>query len=414
MTHNQSIQILDIQEIKGFSCSDPEGIVVIMPCIETETGQNTAEILLRRAGMTCKILVVLDSLRQGFIKTLNQTAARVSVKYIVYLAQDAYPGRGWLKCAYDSLENSGKGLLAFNDGKWQGRIASFGMIRSKWVLSLYNNGCLFYPGYISHAADNELTVIARAQGMHVYNPECTLVEFDPDKDFGGSNPVDNALFKKRFLQGFDRLLPLDRLEPLAREYKVKWRPAVSLLVSACRDPKQLNPLLDSFFRTNLQHPLELMIIDQGCKDQAEKIRARYASQALARLVVASPQKPWASTLSWAVDKSRRNYLFIVQNMNSCKPGAMSEALDRLADQEVCAVGICQDIKNAKSGRDIDILVCRKQDVQQTGGFDSAAAEDYIGQLLQAMAAASGRDQLCLQSAASSKQEQRSITVDSWA
>jgi hypothetical protein len=167
--------------------------------------------------------VVHDTLHQGFIKTLNDTASRVSTKYIVYLAEDAFPARNWLHCAYDTLEKSGKGLLAFNDGKWNGRIAAFGMVRVQWVASLYG-GLIFCPEYISHAADNELTVIARAQDMYEYNPECVLMEYDPYKDFVGSNPRDKEFFEKRFLKGFNGLVSTKKLQKLASEYNVKWSP----------------------------------------------------------------------------------------------------------------------------------------------------------------------------------------------
>lgn len=88
-----------------------------MPCIDTQMGLETAKILSKRAGIDCKILVVHDTLRQGFIKTLNNAAARVFTRYLVYLAEDVFPGREWLLCAHGLLEKSGKGLLAFNDGK---------------------------------------------------------------------------------------------------------------------------------------------------------------------------------------------------------------------------------------------------------------------------------------------------------
>lgn len=176
MNENHDIQLLEISDMSGFHYSNPEGIAVVMPCIDTEKGMNTARNLSRRAGISCKILIVHDSQRLGFIKTLNGAVLKISTRYIVYLAQDAYPGRDWLLNAYHTLEKSGKGLLAFNDGKWKGRIASFGMVRTEWVKSLYD-GRIFYPGYQSHGADNELTVIARLQNMHEYNPDCTLMEY---------------------------------------------------------------------------------------------------------------------------------------------------------------------------------------------------------------------------------------------
>jgi hypothetical protein len=136
------------------------------------------------------------------------------------LAEDAFPSRDWLRCAFDILEKDGKGLLAFNDGKWKGLIASFGMVRIQWVESLYD-GPVFFPGYKSRGADNELTVIARIQNMFAYDPECTLIEYDPGKDFVPiDNLEDNRLFRTRFLRGFDELVPIEKLKKIANEYNI--------------------------------------------------------------------------------------------------------------------------------------------------------------------------------------------------
>jgi glycosyltransferase involved in cell wall biosynthesis len=317
MTDNKNIKILDIQEVSTFSHSDPEGVAIIMPCTDVEEGQKTAEVLHRRAQMPCTIIVVMDTLRQGFIKTLNQTAARISARYIVYLAQDAWPGRGWLKCAFDSLEKSGKGLLAFNDGKWSGHIASFGMVRTSWLRDLYN-GDIFYSGYHSHAADNELTVIARVQDMHVYNPECTLVEHDPDKDFGGSNPVDRKLFEKRFFRGFDGLVPLESLKPLAEEYKVNWEQeksarGVSIIILTLNAAHHLDRLLSTFLNTNTHKPVELIIIDHGSSDNTAATVSRYIDQGVIRLVSRGRNYSFSESCNLGAELARYSNLLFLNN-----------------------------------------------------------------------------------------------------
>ena len=182
-THrNPKIELLDVRRLGSLSVDDMTSVAVVMPCTDAKMGMDTAQLLAKRAGMECRILVVNDTLRQGFVKTLNDTTARMSVRYVVYLAQDAYPGNNWLRDANDALEKSGKGLLGFNDGTFKGRIATFGMVRVDWIRGLYG-GPVFHPGYNCHGADNELTVIARATDMYVYDPNCTLVEYDPDKEF---------------------------------------------------------------------------------------------------------------------------------------------------------------------------------------------------------------------------------------
>ena len=216
-THN-----LNTKDISSLSHKDPQGIAVLLPCTDQARARQTASILNSRAGIDCQVFIIYDSLLQGFIKTINQVFARLDVRYLVYLAQDAYPGRGWLHCAYTCLERTSKGLLAFNDGKWHGRIASFGMVRTSWVKTLYN-GNFFYPGYKSHAADLELTVIAQALGEHVYNPNCTLVEIDSNKDKGGSNPEDHNLFLFRVKQCFDGLVEQDELDALDLQYRIEMR-----------------------------------------------------------------------------------------------------------------------------------------------------------------------------------------------
>jgi glycosyltransferase involved in cell wall biosynthesis len=214
-----SIVALDVQSIASISFRDPKGVAIVMPSIDTAKALDTARLLVRRAGMQVKLFIVEDTLRQGFIRTLNDTAARLDVKYIVYLAEDAFPGVDWLKLAYTKLEETGKGLLAFNCGKWRGRIAAFGMVRIEWVSQLYG-GPLLYPGYMSHKADNEITVIARVTDQAIYDGDCVLVEIDAKKVFKENAPEDKALFHDRFRTGFDGLAPIDKLRPLAKLYFV--------------------------------------------------------------------------------------------------------------------------------------------------------------------------------------------------
>ena len=347
MTDNKNIKILDIQEVSTFFHSDPEGVAIIMPCTDVEEGQKTAETLHRRAGMPCNIFIVHDTIHQGFVKTLNQTAARISAKYIVYLAQDAWPSRGWLKCAFDSLEKSGKGLLAFNDGKWSGHIASFGMVRTSWLRDLYS-GDIFYPGYHSHAADNELTVIARVQDMHVYNPECTLVEHDPDKDFGGSNPVDRKLFKRRFIQGFDGLVPLESLIPLAEEYKVNWEQeksarGVSIIILTLNAAHHLDRLLSTFLNTNTHKPFELIIIDHGSSDNTAATVSRYIDQGVVRLVSRGRNYSFSESCNLGAELARYPHLLFLNNDIIYTSDVLPQALARLENNPgVGAVGVRLD------------------------------------------------------------------------
>jgi glycosyltransferase involved in cell wall biosynthesis len=219
-----SIVALDVKALARLSHRDPDGVAIVMPSIDTARALATARLLVRRAGLKTTVFVVEDTLRQGFIRTLNATVARLDAKYVVYLAEDAFPGVDWLKLAHDQLEHSGKGLLAFNCGKWRGRVAAFGMVRKAWVETLYG-GPVLYPAYRSHRADNEVTVIARATDQFVYAPECVLTEIDARKAFrsseseaGNFTEDDKRLFIRRFDTAFDDLVPQPRLEVLRDEY----------------------------------------------------------------------------------------------------------------------------------------------------------------------------------------------------
>jgi glycosyltransferase involved in cell wall biosynthesis len=221
-TGSWDIVIAHASDINRISWKDPEGVAVVMPAIDRDRAEATARLLRDRAGRPVRIFVVLDTRRQGFVKTLNRAARRLKVRYLVYTAEDAVAGHDWLQRAWERLEENGKGLLAFNCGKWRGRIASFGMVRMSWVRSVYRNEVL-YSGYRAHRADNELTAIARATDKFIYCPEAVLMENDPGKlelHKGGeqSHPADRRLFRKRYETGFGGLAPKPVLDALADEY----------------------------------------------------------------------------------------------------------------------------------------------------------------------------------------------------
>jgi hypothetical protein len=221
---DKSITVIDAAALADAAIDRGEETVVIMPSITEERAIGTARLLVKQAGLPTRVFVVMDRERQGFIKTFNDTAAKVSAAYVVYLAEDVYPGREWLKIARETLHESGKGLLAVNDSKWRGHIASYGLVRTSWARGLYD-GPLFFPGYRDHVADIELTLLARAADQFVYESESVLVEIDPDKVLHGtkvfamkSHPPDVELLRERFDQAFGGLVSAERLKPLRSGY----------------------------------------------------------------------------------------------------------------------------------------------------------------------------------------------------
>ena len=118
----------------------------------------------------------------------------------------------WLKIAHDELERTGKSLLAFNDGKWFGRLAGFGMVRGAWAKSNYASGNLFFEGYKSHYADNEITELGKRQHQLAFNPNALLIEVDYNKlSRWQSDQADKSLFAQRrsFLEVTSKSSPSD-------------------------------------------------------------------------------------------------------------------------------------------------------------------------------------------------------------
>ncbi|ODR96801.1 hypothetical protein AUC71_04350 [Methyloceanibacter marginalis] len=215
------IKTTRVEKLHLLSYSDPDGVAIVMPSLNVAKATETAKILLKRAGMTTTVFIVEDTVRQGFIKTLNDTAAQLRVRYLAYVAEDAFPGVDWLRSAHARLEETNRGLLAFNCGKWRGRIAAFGLVRLSWVKQLYG-GPVFFPAYKAHKADNELTVIARVQDQLVYDPNCVLVEIDADKQFRETVPEDKPPFASVSVRAFPGSLRLTSYGPLLPSILCQW------------------------------------------------------------------------------------------------------------------------------------------------------------------------------------------------
>lgn len=183
--------------------------LIVMPFIEPVQAQRAAAQLARRAGTSGLLLAVNDDVRAGFVAVANRVFRGSSSASFGYVAQDAFAGRDWLRRGVDALAGGG-GLLAFNDGKWQGVLAAFGLVDRAWATGNYG-GDLFHPAYRSHYADAELTVLALAGGRHRYDPDAVLVEVDWDKEGKGVDEGDRAAYRARAGGGFDGRVSEPRL-----------------------------------------------------------------------------------------------------------------------------------------------------------------------------------------------------------
>jgi len=182
-----------------------EDAVFVLPFIDEELVRRLADVLVRRALHPGLVVFVEDDRRLGFIKTANAICSRSSSRYFGYLAQDVFPSDGWLLSAVSTLDEAGSSLLAFNDGRFHGTLAVFGLARRTWLKKLYHR-FVFFPGYQSHFGDTELSAIAIHQNTLIYNPGCVMLEVDYEKHTKANNPDDKALFEQRMSQGFGGLL----------------------------------------------------------------------------------------------------------------------------------------------------------------------------------------------------------------
>jgi hypothetical protein len=173
-----------------------QGVSVIMPATDLGQAVNAARRMIALAAIDFEMVIVVDAVRQGFVKTLNQAAAAVRPAFAAYVAQDALAGKDWLKAAYEKISAENKGLCAFNDGIFSGGLAQFGLARTAFTHAHYGEGNVLFPGYHSHRADEDLSHLAFVLGQYTYASNALLmeIEYRLRRDL---NPADLALYARR-------------------------------------------------------------------------------------------------------------------------------------------------------------------------------------------------------------------------
>lgn len=171
--------------------------------------EKVAKVHLARAGMDCEvILIIQEDGWDGWVELHNWAARNLDFDHYVFSCGDYFPSRDYLRVAYDLMIQTGHKLIAFNDGKWDGFIATAGLIERKWMETNYE-GDLFYPGYKKHYADTELSMIALGQEVIGYCPDAVLIEIDYGK------------FEKGYIHKIDQLLFLARKESFKSKGMIK-------------------------------------------------------------------------------------------------------------------------------------------------------------------------------------------------
>jgi hypothetical protein len=173
----------------------------VIPFTNSTMLRQSADLMAQRAEAPGHILAIFDDLNWGFIRIVNAVFRLSHSPLFGYVAQDAFAGRAWLRFAMDALGREHH-FLGFNDGKWAGGIASFGLARRSWANSNYG-GDFFCPQYHRHYADAELTLLALQQGVYVYDANSVLIEIDWEKDRKKVDEKDRKIFLERRGHGFD-------------------------------------------------------------------------------------------------------------------------------------------------------------------------------------------------------------------
>lgn len=178
-------------------------VVVLLPWLDRVLASQAIETMAWRAGVQATYVALEDDVSAGPVVLLNAAMRQIDCEAVAYAAEDAFAGRYWLRRGLACLEAyPSRGLLAFNDGKWFGRLAGFGLVRRQWLQPLYG-GALFHPSYRRHYGDTELSVVALQQGAMAYDPDAVLVEVDHGKDRRATDRQDQRTYLVRSRTGFD-------------------------------------------------------------------------------------------------------------------------------------------------------------------------------------------------------------------
>ncbi|MES2979279.1 MAG: hypothetical protein V4731_12720 [Pseudomonadota bacterium] len=201
--------ILEVYEIypdgvrETVNSMNGRGVAVIMPTTNLAQAVESARRMIAFARYPFRMIIALDTVRGGFVKTLNAVALKLNAEFIVYVAQDALAGDGWLKIAMKNLIENDKSLFAFNDGRFNGGLAQFGAVRMSFCENFYDPGNVFYKGYHTQRADDELTLIAKLSNQLSYSPDALMLEVDYRMQ-RVINPDDISLYSKRKVEILER------------------------------------------------------------------------------------------------------------------------------------------------------------------------------------------------------------------
>ena len=75
---------------------------LIVPTLDIVNGTMTASQAAMNAGMPCRVVIAVDSVRQGYTKTVNEALADVEGDAVI-LVDDCVTGPGWLAALREAV-----------------------------------------------------------------------------------------------------------------------------------------------------------------------------------------------------------------------------------------------------------------------------------------------------------------------
>lgn len=192
-----------MREYKPIMKHNPK-VIVVMPTKpeDMEKAQKSARIMKARAGIPCEVMIMEDTEKKGYAYQLNKCFKETDADLYVWSAADAFVCNDWLKHAVMEQAKQNVGLVALNNGRWNGILPAFGLVARQWIKDIYG-GDIFYHKYFGHYCDTELGQIAKQLGQYAYAEKSIMLEVDYEKQFNGkTNKDDKSLFARRKKKGF--------------------------------------------------------------------------------------------------------------------------------------------------------------------------------------------------------------------
>lgn len=207
---------------------DEIDVCCLVPAVERKKAEKTIRLMQKRAGMKGEFFIKVDEEGKGYVNVINEMYDEVKGKYdyYAYLQDDLMPGNGWLRKAVESLEKRGSGLFCWNDGMWDGQIATAGLVSQEFAdyLAPFYDGNLLCPEYDHYCSDPEITMAAIEQGSYCYEASAMLAQVDYNKEFDGHtheewSKRDHKKFSERLNNDCDGLVTSDRVKSLLAKKK---------------------------------------------------------------------------------------------------------------------------------------------------------------------------------------------------